>query len=138
MKALETEIRTPERLYRQIKREGPVALYAVYGYRDIFIGYEVIRIQILRAGTIYGRFYPEREAYPPSSDWGKSGWSFPIKGRDRAEERFAFLVEREKTGARSLKLGFKSAPAAESIEQSGFNSDTLCKRTSKRKELAAK
>jgi hypothetical protein len=46
----------------------------------MLVGFEVIRIKIAPAETKFGKFYPERELYPPSaknsSDWVDVAW-FP-------------------------------------------------------------
>ena len=52
--------------------------------------YEVVIVQELPAGTIFGRSYHAREAMPPSEAWGIHGWS--LTTTERAQEKFAELV----------------------------------------------
>ena len=40
-----------------------------------------------------GAIVPEREAYPSNSEWGRFGWSFPIRDRE-----FVFRLAREMAG----------------------------------------
>jgi hypothetical protein len=60
-------------LYRQIFREGDVAIYCTR--KGDWIEYEVFKIQILRAGQLSGRNYPDRESFPSSSAWGTLGFT---------------------------------------------------------------
>lgn len=39
-------------------------------------GYEVIKVKYYPEEKIFGKWYPKREAYPNSEDWGTFGWSF--------------------------------------------------------------
>jgi hypothetical protein len=61
-------------LYRQIFREGDVAIYCAR--KGDWIEFEVFKVQILAAGEFGGKLYPPREAFPSSSAWGRSGWTF--------------------------------------------------------------
>jgi hypothetical protein len=61
-------------LYRQILRQSDVAIY--FARKDGWIEYEVFKVQILRAGQLSGRSYPDRESFSSSSAWGQSGWTF--------------------------------------------------------------
>jgi hypothetical protein len=64
--------------YRQIERQGKLAIFEQQ-HKDNprVIRYEVVCIRIQRAHTWPdGTFTPEKEAYPPSSAWGQSGWTF--------------------------------------------------------------
>ena len=64
--------------YRQIERHGMLAIFEQQ-HKDNprVVRYEVVRIRIQRAHTWPdGTVTPEKEAYPPSSAWGTSGWTF--------------------------------------------------------------
>ena len=63
--------------FTQIKREGKVALYSKTKKGHTFPTYEVIIIQVRKAETLpRGVFYPERESFPYSEQWGTYGWSY--------------------------------------------------------------
>jgi hypothetical protein len=38
--------------------------------------YEVFKIKIHPPAELYGRSYPEREAYPSNEDFGKTAWTY--------------------------------------------------------------
>jgi hypothetical protein len=52
----------------------------------------VIRIRRLPAQTLFGREYPEREAYPSDEQWGSLAWSYGAGHKSEAFERFNGLV----------------------------------------------
>jgi hypothetical protein len=95
MRILETEFDHKGWHFRQIAREGMVAIY----HRQKRIGgnvehWEVIRIHIERPTEINGVHYPERENYPRSEEWGQDG--FTCHTLERAREKFDSMVQ--KTG----------------------------------------
>jgi hypothetical protein len=48
--------------------------------------YEVFKISISPAATIFGKDYPEREVYPGNEDFGFSAWC--IRDEKKAYERY--------------------------------------------------
>ena len=75
--------------YRQITREGDVAIYEQRWRDSENVCYEVVRIRRHEAKTFPdGKFSPAREAYPSSAAWGVDG--FTLTDRDAA---FAKLRE---------------------------------------------
>ena len=93
---LKIEIRTKERLFRQIARKGIVALYEVRNKARILISYELLVIRFQPAftrKTDRGKVsYPTRERYPSASEFGKFAWSLPLKSRALAELFFDQLA----------------------------------------------
>lgn len=69
MQNLTTELKVQDRTLKQVKREGRVALYELYGANGMLYGFEVVIVKIHPAEEIHGRFYPEREGYPKNEDW---------------------------------------------------------------------
>lgn len=69
----------------QIKRTGDAAIYKVDD-----TNYEVIKIRVLKRSHFNGTYFPEREVYPSSSDWGVYGFTF-IQLSD-AESKFNELI----------------------------------------------
>jgi len=67
-----------------IKRTKKKAMY----FRDDGC-YEVFKIKISKANTIFGKDYPEREIYPNSEDFGQCAWCYNYK--DLAEEKYRNL-----------------------------------------------
>ena|ERR1700751_521918 len=102
MKTLGTELKYQGRTRKQLKREGRVALYAVFGRQEMLYGYELIIIKILPEEEIFGKRYPEREAYPSgakeSLDWGSIAWSYPCTGRLKALAGFNHLCRKQQEG----------------------------------------
>ena len=89
--------------YRQIAREGDIAIYEQKwtDCEDPSIAYEVIRIQRHEAKMFpSGKSYPAREAYPPSGAWGTDG--FTLTDRDAAFNKFQQIVA-GRTGKTNLE-----------------------------------
>jgi hypothetical protein len=51
--------------------------------------YEIFKVYITPAGEMFGKFYPEREAYPCNEDFGVSAWCF--HDRQKAYRRYEKL-----------------------------------------------
>ena len=100
------EFRYGEFHYRQIAREGDIAIYEQRWFRpdgglSDNIAYEVVRIRRYEAKTFpNGRSSPAREAYPPSEAWGIAG--FTLTDKDRAFNKFRQIVA-GKTGNTNLE-----------------------------------
>jgi hypothetical protein len=89
-KPLPKEFRRDGFSYRQIAREGDIAIYEQTwsGCADPSLCYEVIRIRKRKGFQIGGRFVEAAEVYPNSEAWGVDG--FTLTDRDGA---FAKLRE---------------------------------------------
>lgn len=98
MKPLDTEITHDGRTLRQLKRTAKVAIYQLTGERNLIYGYEVITIRVQKERERFGRILPEREVYPPDSEFGKLGWSFGRNHKVEAFELFNRLVREERDG----------------------------------------
>ena len=74
--------------YRQIVREGDVALYEQrrIGCPDVAVGFEVIRVRRREGFQIDGRFVEPAEVYPASGLWGVDG--FTLTDRTKAWNKF--------------------------------------------------
>lgn len=99
MKPLETEIKNSGHDLKQIKRDGRVALYERTASGDPR-GYEVIVILNRKEQTVFGNLVRAHEAYPGNEQWGSHGWTYPPKGLESAEKRFASLLP--KYGANAI------------------------------------
>jgi hypothetical protein len=65
-----------------IKREGKAAMYADQS-KSYF---EVHRVRVAKAKTIFGKEYPEREILAGNEDFGTYGWA--CSSPERAQVRF--------------------------------------------------
>jgi hypothetical protein len=76
--------------YRQIAREGDVAIYSQTwsGCPDAVASFEVIRVKLRPSFEINGRFVSAGEVYPASKLWGTDGFTLTDK-----ESAFAKLRE---------------------------------------------
>src|SRR5215471_16704742 len=74
--------------YRQISREGDVALYEQRwtGCPDPAVCFEVIRVRRREGFRIRGRFVEPAEVYPKSKSWGVDG--FTVTDRNKAWDKF--------------------------------------------------
>jgi hypothetical protein len=75
--------------YRQIAREGDVAIYeqAWSGCSNPSVCYEVVRIRRREGFQIDGRFVEPAEVYPTSESWGVDGFTFTDKAAAFAKLR---------------------------------------------------
>ena len=86
--------------YRQITREGEVAIYEqTWKGNQNSAAFEVIRIRRRRGFQIDGRFVEPAEVYPRSEVWGVDGWTLP----DR-EAAFRKLREGHSHRSRTLRV----------------------------------
>jgi hypothetical protein len=72
---LAKEIKRAGMIYREIWRQGDVAVYCAKGKGDR-IEYEVFEVQILPAQELNGKSYPVRESFPKNSEWGQLGFTY--------------------------------------------------------------
>jgi hypothetical protein len=88
--ALESDFQRGEFNYKQIAREGDVAIYEQTwrGCPEPSVCYEVIRIRRHNGKEIKGQWVEPSEFYPSPTDWGKYG--FTLTDKDAA---FAKLRE---------------------------------------------
>ena len=97
---LPKEFRRESFNYRQIAREGDVALYKQCwtGCPDAAVGFEVIRVRRREGFQIDGRFVEPAEVYPASERWGVDG--FTVTDRNKAWDKFfeISLEEPARTG----------------------------------------
>jgi hypothetical protein len=74
--------------YRQIAREGDVAIYEQRWLDSENVCYEVVRIRQHEATTFpSGESSPAREAYPTSATWGVDGFTLTDKDTAYAKLR---------------------------------------------------
>lgn len=77
MKTLATEITAKGFTYRQVTRDGNVAIYSQHDHPSSKPGaYEVIIIQSHDGYEIGGAHIPAAESFPSTSAWGSKGWTF--------------------------------------------------------------
>lgn len=80
-RALPTELRRGGFTFRQIAREGDIAIYSQSwdGCDDPNVCFEVIRIRRREGFHIAGRFAEPAEVYPSAAAWGTDGFTFRDK-----------------------------------------------------------
>ena len=78
---LESDFQRGEFNYKQIAREGDVAIYEQTwrGCSEPSVCYEVIRIRRHNGKEIKGQWVEPSEFYPSSTEWGKYGFTFTDK-----------------------------------------------------------
>ena len=91
-KRVATQFRRDCSNYRQIARDGDIAIYEQTwsGCSDPSVCYEVVRIHRREGFQIYGRFVEPAEVYPNSGAWGVHG--FTLTDKDAAFARLRELV----------------------------------------------
>jgi hypothetical protein len=60
--------------YVQVKRGRSWAIYEQKREGRV-IAYEVFRIKTRKAGKVFGKWQPEREALPGKEEFGKTAWT---------------------------------------------------------------
>jgi hypothetical protein len=100
MKTLDPTFTFDEYHFNQLARKGDVALFEKKKPNGCF-GYEVVVVQRHPAMTFEGRKYPAREAMPPSTAWGVSGWTYMTLGdaRRKFKDLVAFAGKDQKQDA---------------------------------------
>jgi len=89
-KPIATEFKHDGFNYRQIAREGDVAIYEQRWRDSENVCYEVVRIRRHEAKTFPdGKSSPAREACPASAAWGDFGWT--VTTLDAAYEKLRAL-----------------------------------------------
>ena len=85
--------------YRQIAREGDVALYEQRwaGCPDAAVCFEVIRVRRREGFQIDGRFVEPAKVYPRSELWGVDGFTFTDKDTAFAKLREIATTRTEKS-----------------------------------------
>lgn len=82
--------------FRQLHRDGSVALFEKRKPNHSRPSYEVIIIQRKAAGDVFGKEMPAREVMPRPEDWGTFAWTEVTL--EKARQRFNALVEQQKEG----------------------------------------
>jgi hypothetical protein len=89
-----------DHIFTQIKRAGRVAIYSRTDVdTNRVVGYEVIVITTVKAGTVYAKGAKptenDTESYPGCKSFGKSGWSCITLAQ--AEKKFSEVIKNEQT-----------------------------------------
>jgi hypothetical protein len=95
MKTVPMEFRHDGRTLRQLKRTATAAIYQLIGHQGLTYGFEVLKIAIKKENQCFGAVFPEHEAYPSASQFGRMAWSFGTLQKEQAFRRFDTLVQRE-------------------------------------------
>ena len=103
-KLLPKEFRRAGFVYRQLAREGDIAIYAQAwcGCPEANVCFEVVRIRRRDGFNIDGRFVEPAELYPRRKAWGTD--SFTLTDKDSA---FAKFRELAKANAAALRFEVK-------------------------------
>jgi hypothetical protein len=81
--AVASELRFAGHTLKMVFREKSIAIYARSRPNSEPHEYELIVIQHRRQKQLpSGAIVPEREGYPSNSEWGRFGWSFPVRERE--------------------------------------------------------
>ncbi len=76
MQTIESKFDYDQYTFWLIMRQGDLALFAKTKPDHSRWSYELVLLQRHPAKTFAsGRSYPDREALPPSEDWGEKGWT---------------------------------------------------------------
>jgi hypothetical protein len=87
--------------FKQLMREGNVALFAKAKPHFTRESYEVVVVQQRPGGVFKGKPFPPHESMPPSESWGRLGWSYSDK--ESATRRFSQLCDRAANAANLAK-----------------------------------
>jgi hypothetical protein len=105
---LPTEFRHDGFDYRQVKREGNVAMFS-QSLGGLVVAYEVVIVRTTPEKTWEsGIITPEHEVYPSSSKWGLDGWT--CISVEHAEARFTRTVKEVHNAANLRRSGVEESP----------------------------
>lgn len=86
MKALTTEFKSHGFDYKQVKRDGDVAIFSKTKPNQSGESYEVVRVKKYPTYAIAGVEIPEHESLPGDESWGDDGFTFT--DLEKAKEKF--------------------------------------------------
>ena len=78
-------------IYRQIKRQGDIAIFEQTRKDSTLQNFEVVKIGRHNGYTMGGSYIEPSETYPGSSLWGIMGWTCTCLAD--AEKRFSTILE---------------------------------------------
>jgi hypothetical protein len=77
MEPLKQEFKTNGLSYRLVDRLDNLALVQVFGGDfDYPRGYEVHKVRVRKAESVFGKAYPEHEIYASNEEFGSYAWSY--------------------------------------------------------------
>ena len=88
-----------ERKYRQIWRQGMVAILEARNHSDVIVEYNVMIARVQKAGLVFGKPQPAREKYASNEDFGSRSWSLPT--RELAEQWAQIVLEKAEKSAKA-------------------------------------
>lgn len=74
-KPIKTEFRSRGFDYKQIKREGDIAVYSQTRITTGKQNFEVILVARHKGFRVAGQEFPPAETYPTANQWGARGWT---------------------------------------------------------------
>ncbi len=110
MKPLPTQLDYKDFTYRQVARDGMVAVYSQsFKGENAPFAYEVIIVQSHNGYSMMGNEVAPSEFYPKDEDWGKKAWT--ISGHGERNRRFALDKMRQVMDDMVMKQDKKSRKA---------------------------
>lgn len=107
MKPLAYQFKSGGFMFQILRRNGRVVLLEKRKAGGKSRSWEVVKTVVRPSETLMGVFYPEREAMPSSSQWGKLGWTF-VRLAD-AEGKYQRLVNAGKRRGNGRGIAEKAA-----------------------------
>ena len=90
MKLLNKEFKSCGFNFKQVQREGDVAIFEKASINCNGVSYEVIKISRHNGYKLGGNYVEPAETYPSNSLWGTAGWT--CTSMDSAEKKFKELL----------------------------------------------
>ncbi len=100
MKTLPTTFKHDKFLFRQIDRQGDIALFEKTKGPGRALSYEVVIVQKRKEWAINGKIVPAHEAMPGPESWGIYGWTYTT--RSDAYGRMTRLLGSGRTGFKTV------------------------------------
>ena len=92
--------------HTQLVRNGKTAIYERWKEDDrsvVALHYEVVIFQPPTTTKLPdGRAYTRQESYPPSSQWGRAGWTF--RTLEEAQAKFATLLKNTRRKIQDVRI----------------------------------
>lgn len=93
MKILEKEFTFKNFKFKQLKREGDLAVYVKNSIKGKCQSFETVMVRSHNGYEIAGNFIPPSEVYPSTSQWGLYGWTYT--NEESAFKKFRELQSRK-------------------------------------------
>lgn len=117
MKKIEKSFTSKGFEFKQITRNGDMAIYEKCAPGSKCPSYEIVHITSHNGYVIQGNKIPASEVYPGDTQWGSHGWTYPSlqAAKDKFKEKQS-MIEKNKEVKKTVKSKKRSAKYEETYK----------------------